>query len=207
MRTDAPTKVRPSTARVRSASVDGRPEKRASKPVSVRVAVRAVAAAGIVAVLAVALRAPGHSAKPDAAAPGAAPSVGALTSAQADAARQSTGIASASVPFDAGSGDTGSILLDVLPAAVGPTEVHLTVLDGKNGLEDIAGVQAVLTPAGQSGAEQSGAGQTIALDQLGAGHYVSRGTKLTASGRWDLTITLITQLGNYVTTRSTLTVA
>ena len=175
-------------------------------PKAVKHTIRAAAAAGIVGALVLALHAPANGAKAAATAtPSAGPAAGgALTAGQADAANaigQNAGIASATVPFTAAPGDTGSILLDVLPATVGPTELHLTVLDAKNAIEDTAGIQAVLTHEGQSGP-----GETVTLNQLSAGHYVSQGARLTAKGKWDLSVTLITQLGNYVTTQAALTV-
>jgi copper transport protein len=92
------------------------------------------------------------------------------------------------VPYDAAVGTTGrgTIQVTVAPAAVGSTEIHLSVLDSANTPRPVEKLSVALRPTGALGQQPI----PVAFTEISPGHYVSRGAWFPAAGSWQLGIAL-----------------
>jgi len=93
---------------------------------------------------------------------------------------------SASMRYDTGT-DRGTAQVVIDPPRVGPTVIHLSVLDGKGMQRAVDAVEARLTLAGREIGPLP-----VRLSPAGPGHYVSAGTVLPMAGAWRLSVSLRT---------------
>ena len=87
--------------------------------------------------------------------------------------------------YDGGRGlaSRGVVEMTVLSPRVGPSEVHVTVVDTAGVPRPVAELVAALKPP-------SGPQQTVTLHRVSTGHYVSTGARFRAPGAWRLGVAL-----------------
>jgi len=92
---------------------------------------------------------------------------------------------SGQAPYDAGRGPSsrGVVAVTVLAPRVGPSEVHLTVLDAAGNARTVDRLFAALKPP-------TGAQVPLALRLVAPGHYVSAGARFSMAGAWRLGVAL-----------------
>jgi copper transport protein len=82
-----------------------------------------------------------------------------------------------------GLGSTGVVEVTVVSPRVGPSEVHIAVLDATGAARPVAELVAALKPP-------SGSQLPLAVRQVAPGHYVSDAARFTTRGGWRLGIAL-----------------
>jgi copper transport protein len=92
---------------------------------------------------------------------------------------------SGQAPYDGGRGisSRGVVEVTVVSPRVGPSEVHIAVVDAAGAARPVAELVAALKPP-------AGPQQAVSLRQVSTGHYVSTGARFSAPGAWRLGVAL-----------------